>query len=525
MLLNWQALLKPVLPYAQSSVLAGTIGRQFPWKSRDFWKEEAMFQKAFLRPAHARRLRYRMIVLCAIGIIVLLAVGSPLLAEPGTVTMRVDPATRTVPVNGTFTVNIVADVGTEMNLNGLGAYEFNLVCNPPGYLEVISVDDAGELDNTGRTVVELGPNINNPAGLTAFGAYSYYAGTPQIGGPKDATVVLATVTLQAKKVGVTTLNLENALLTDTHGNAWPDAGAGRGLNVQGGTVMALPVLADFDGDGKMDMGVFRPSWGAWFILRSDSDWTTYIAKGWGASGDIPLAGDFDGDGKADMAIFRPSWGTWFVLLSGSNYTTSITKVWGTNGDTPLVGDFDGDGKADMAIFRPSWGAWFVLLSGSNYTTSIAKGWGTNGDVPLAGDFDGDGKADMAVFRPSWGAWFVLLSGSNYTTSIAKGWGANGDVPLAGDFDGDGKKDMAIFRPSWGTWFVLLSGSNYTTSIAKVWGTIGDTLLAGDFDGDGKADMAIFRPSWGAWFILRSDSDWTTSIAKGWGTNGDIPVGQ
>ncbi len=56
-----------------------------------------------------------MIVLCAIGMILFLAVGSsPLLAEPGTVAVRVDPATRAVPVNGTFTVDTVADVGMEM---------------------------------------------------------------------------------------------------------------------------------------------------------------------------------------------------------------------------------------------------------------------------------------------------------------------------------------------------------------------------------------------------------------------------
>ncbi len=68
-----------------------------------------------------------MIALCAIVAIVLAAVRpSPLLAL-GTVTVRVDPTTRFAPVNGTFTADIVADVGTEMNPNGLGAYGFNLV--------------------------------------------------------------------------------------------------------------------------------------------------------------------------------------------------------------------------------------------------------------------------------------------------------------------------------------------------------------------------------------------------------------
>jgi len=292
--------------------------------------------------------------------------------------------------------------------------------------------------------------------------------------------------------------------------------------------------ADFDGDGKADMAIFRPSWGAWFILRSDSNWTTYIAKGWGTNGDIPLAGDFDGDGKADMAIFRPSWGAWFVLLSGSNWTTYIAKGWGTNGDIPLAGDFDGDGKADMAVFRPSWGTWFVLLSGSNYTTSIAKGWGTNGDIPLAGDFDGDGKADMVVYRPaiitSWyyepGVWYVLTSSSGYTGYVAYVWGDVGDKPVPGYYDGDGKTDCAVYHaPNYGAWYVLTSSSGYTSYLAYGWGIWSDTPVLGDYDGDGKTDCAVYRPSLGTWFILLSGSNYTTSIAKGWGTSGDIPVGQ
>jgi hypothetical protein len=57
-------------------------------------KEGAMFQETFLKLTRARRFRSGMIALCAIGAIVLVAVGvSPLRAQ-GTVTMRVDPATR-----------------------------------------------------------------------------------------------------------------------------------------------------------------------------------------------------------------------------------------------------------------------------------------------------------------------------------------------------------------------------------------------------------------------------------------------
>ena len=94
------------------------------------------------------------------------------------------------------------------------------------------------------------------------------------------------------------------------------------------------MAADYDGDGKTDLSVFRPSDGVWYRINSQTD--SFTATQFGVSEDRPSPADYDGDGKADLAVFRPAEGIWYLLKSSSGFSAA---QFGTNGDVPTANSF------------------------------------------------------------------------------------------------------------------------------------------------------------------------------------------
>lgn len=71
-------------------------------------------------------------------------------------------------------------------------------------------------------------------------------------------------------------------------------------------------------------------------LRVRSEDASYFAIPFGANGDIPAAGDYDGDGKTDMTVFRPSTSTWYIQRTMAG--TQIAQF-GANADLPIANSF------------------------------------------------------------------------------------------------------------------------------------------------------------------------------------------
>ena len=320
------------------------------------------------------------------------------------------------------------------------------------------------------------------------------------------------------------------------------------------TANAKPLVGDFNGDGRTDVALTGASgWKTVPVAFSNGDGTFNVTSVpitnnnfpfWAATaGAIPLVGDFNGDGKADVTLTgAPNWATLAVAFSNGDGTFTVTNqpitnfaVWAaTAGAVPLIGDFNGDGKSDVALIGAS-SFTFVAVAFSNGdgtftvtnpTSTNFAGWAaTAGAVPLVGDFNDDGRTDLALTGPS--AWTfipVALSNGdgsfNVTNSTATNfaaWAATANAkPLVGDFNGDGRTDVALTGPSAWTYVPVAFSNgdgtfnvvNPTTSNFPGWAaTAGAVPLVGDFNADGRADVALTGPSsWSTVVVAFSNGD-------------------
>jgi FG-GAP-like repeat len=363
--------------------------------------------------------------------------------------------------------------------------------------------DAGDLNYGGVILTAstvLGASTRFPNNTTANSAGAWYGGA--MTGTNDATTYNATIrTTNFPANGALTPGAPNV------GVAPPDA------------------AVDISGDGKTDYVVVRAAGGVgsqltWFSMINGGQPTT--SYNWGISGDLLVPADYDGDGRDDVAIFRASEGTFYIIES--NTLTIRIDQFGQAGDNPrVVGDYNGDGRDDLAVYRSgTQSTWFYKTARN--TLFAAVEWGQTGDSPAPGDYDGDGKIDFVVQRADGvdGRFYSKLSTGPLESRIV---GKASDDIVPGDYDGDGKIDIAVVRTNVGGFYEWEFRSSLTgLTVIDTWGVAasGDLTVQGDYNGDGKTDYAIWRPgAQGRFFVMTVGV--REIFGQEWGTTGDLPA--
>jgi subtilisin family serine protease len=153
------------------------------------------------------------------------------------------------------------------------------------------------------------------------------------------------------------------------------------------------------------IGIFRPSNRLWYLdLSGNGKWDgnppDLLRGPFGISEDLPVVGDWNGDGRAKIGVFRPSARTFYLDYNGNGAWDgpSIDKVCGPFGistDLPVVGDWNGDGRAKIGVFRPSARTFYLDYNGNGTWDGTppdkALGrFGASTDRPIVGDWDGIG---------------------------------------------------------------------------------------------------------------------------------------
>jgi hypothetical protein len=294
------------------------------------------------------------------------------------------------------------------------------------------------------------------------------------------------------------------------------------LTVDNGWVMVLRnwcgqlrVRSDYDGDGKADIAVFRPSNGNWYYLRSSDGVIIPTLWASGSSGDVPVPGNYDHDSKTDFAVFTTN-GVWHILNSSDGSVRD--QPWGLSGDKPVPADYDGDWRTDIAVYRPSTGVWYVLRSSDG--TLFAQSFGVSEDKPVPADYDGDGRADVAVYRPSVGSWYIFQSSNN--TVVHYHWGLGTDIPAPADYNGDGRAEITVFRQSEGTWVTRRQDGSADFYPSNMGGSAALPQPA-DYDGGGFDRRVAWRPADARWWDGRYGFPPSISFSVNFGVPTDIPV--
>ena len=407
--------------------------------------------------------------------------------------------------DGTFTESETIAVGA--GPLGIAATDFN----GDGHVDLVVSNSA---------IFGSGPNGNTIAILlgTGKGTFDPAVFLPMKGNPegiavgdfnKDGRTDLVVALVSTDDVAELLGNGDGTFQAARFINAFPGSGTSPGVGIGPANI----ALADFNGDGNVDLAVVNSLTSTVGVLLGDGTGTFKPTRGIevGRTPGGILTGDYNHDGKPDFISSNADASSISVVLGNGDGTFVEAPAFPAGGrpQDMVMADFNNDGVPDLATLSLS------IDGPQSVSVLLGKpggGFQPVNTIPIQGsisflaaaDINQDGHVDLLATNAGTtggnpGGLIVLLGKGDGTFQPAM------NVPVSGkagaivvaDFNGDGKLDAVISNSvSSAESLVFLPGdgkggfgvpSNIITFKPLDLVTF---LLTADFNGDGKPDVAF-----------------------------------
>jgi hypothetical protein len=251
------------------------------------------------------------------------------------------------------------------------------------------------------------------------------------------------------------------------------------------------------------LGVYRPGDGSWSLDANGNgtfDAADTVYTNYSGPGVTPVVGDWDGDGRTEIGFFVD--GIWGLDINGDGKQDNGDAFFdfGQDGDIPVAGDWNGDGKTKIGVFRvqPGGAGEFILDTNNDHMMDAGDTtftFGFAGDKMVVGDWTGDGLTKVGVVRPnpngSGSAVFSLdLANDHHYDGPQDSFvfGAATDNFIVGDWTHSGISQLGVYRPnpdgSGTAYFTLDTNGNrqYDPGVDEVFtfGLASDDILVGNW---------------------------------------------
>ena len=367
---------------------------------------------------------------------------------------------------------------------------------------------------------------------TTVGSYSVNLTVTGPGGsdfenkPNYITVTNATTKIGIYKDGVWNLDL--------YGNGGKGAGIDKSY-LWGGAGYA-PVVGDWNGDNKTEIGTMNAALGDWWLDYDGSGtWNSGDRNyHWGAPRYAPVVGDWNGDGKVKIGTYNPDLSIWYLDYNGDGaYTEGVNPAYtfrGETGWTPIVGDWNGNGMTKIGVYKDASsyldfngnGAWDAGTDNESYVSPQLE------TTPVIGDWNGDGKTKVGRYKE--GIWYLDYYGNGNYSRYDSFYGAHvlspQFTPVVGDWNGNKISEIGVYQN--GNWYLDMNGNEIwdgttTDRMVTDFGLTGwITVVVGDWNGDGKSKIGVYRATDGTW-RLDYFGNGSYKDYNNFGPTGSIPV--